>query len=104
MQRNSRAESSASPHRLPALGSRLALKKNDQPYEPLTNHAFNESELLLLDEIACRHGLTVDAVLRLLEVEAAFLGMGRRRGLFPKLRELVVEITDGGRTATKTSS
>jgi len=94
---------SASRHRLPALGSRLVSKGDTASSEPLTSHAFNESELLLLEEIASRHGVAADAVLRLLAVEASFHGMGRRRGLFPKLRELVVEVTDKSATTLESS-
>jgi hypothetical protein len=58
----------------------------------MTSHTFTESEVLLLEDVASRHGLTADDILRLLDVEASFHGMGRRRGLVPKLRELVAEI------------
>lgn len=52
---------------------------------------FSPEEASRLRAIAVSHGVSGDLLLRLLEIEAAFQGRGRRTGLLAQLSEAVLE-------------
>src|SRR4051794_40010314 len=84
---------SAGGNRLPRLGSRLSSQRClPSLIERNLLGMFSETELRLLREAAAEHGLSQASLHRLLELEASFQGMGRRRGLFPAMRQLVEEL------------
>jgi hypothetical protein len=50
---------------------------------------FDDGELRLLADLAEEHQLPPAAVLKMLRLEHGFYRSGRRKGLFPALREIV---------------
>ena len=47
------------------------------------------SDRVLLERIAREHDVPPEALLEMIDLELSFHRAGRRRGLFPKLREIV---------------
>lgn len=55
---------------------------------------YTEEEKTLLEEICKRKGIPFSAIEQLVEEEADFHGMGRRKGLFPAIRRIVEKATE----------
>ncbi len=55
---------------------------------------YNEEEKKLLEDICKRNGVPFSAIEQLIEEEADFHGMSRRKGLFPAIRRIVEKATD----------
>ena len=53
------------------------------------NLPFADNELQLLSDLAEEHKLPPESILNMLRLEHGFYRSGRRRGLFPALREIV---------------
>ncbi len=56
---------------------------------------YTHEELAILHEIAERHSVPADSVLRMIAEENEFYAMGRRRGLFPALHQIINELAEG---------
>lgn len=55
---------------------------------------YTEEEKKLLENICKRKGVPLSALEQLIEEEADFHGMGRRKGLFPAIRRIVEKATE----------
>lgn len=53
-------------------------------------------DLPVLERVAQEHGVPADALVRMIELEASFHRSGRRRGLFPALREILSKAAAAG--------
>lgn len=56
---------------------------------------YTHEELAILYETAEKHGVSADAILRMIREENAYYEMGRRRGLFPALHQIVNDVAEG---------
>jgi hypothetical protein len=54
--------------------------------------AYTGEELRILQKVSTRHGVPVEALLDLVNLEIGFHKMGRRRGLFPAIKEVVSQV------------
>lgn len=55
---------------------------------------YTDEEKTLLEEICKRKEIPFSAIEQLVEEEADFHGMGRRKGLFPAIRRIVEKATE----------
>jgi hypothetical protein len=56
---------------------------------------YTHEELAILYDIAGRNGVPAEAVLKMIREENAYYEMGRRRGLFPALHQVVNDVAEG---------
>lgn len=56
---------------------------------------YTHEELAILYEIAEKRGVGPEAVLRMIRVENDYYEMGRRRGLFPALHQIINDVAEG---------
>lgn len=56
---------------------------------------YTHDELAILYEIAEKHRVPAEVVLRMIREENAYYEMGRRRGLFPALHQIINDVTEG---------
>jgi hypothetical protein len=56
---------------------------------------YTNEELAILYEIAEKRGVPPEAVLRMIREENAYYEMGRRRGLFPALHQVINDVAEG---------
>lgn len=56
---------------------------------------YTHEELAILYEIAEKHGVSPEAILRMIREESAYYEMGRRRGLFPALHQIINDVVEG---------
>lgn len=54
--------------------------------------AFGEAEIAKLRQLCHQRGIDGDVVLRMLELEQELAGMGKRRGIRPRLRDLIDDL------------
>lgn len=66
-------------------------KKAATPEKSSIDAVYGREELDILERIADQHGVPAEAIVKLVELELGFHKMGRRRGLFPAMREVVAE-------------
>lgn len=57
-----------------------------------TAETYTEKELAILRQVSAKNDVPEDALLDLVNLELAFHKMGRRRGLFPAIREVVSRV------------
>jgi len=55
---------------------------------------YTDEEKKLLEKICKKNNIPLSSIEQLVEQEADFHGMGRRKGLFPAIRRIVEEATD----------
>lgn len=55
---------------------------------------YTDEEKTLLEKICKKNNIPLSSIEQLVEQEADFHGMGRRKGLFPAIRRIVEEATD----------
>lgn len=56
---------------------------------------YTHEELALLYEIAESKNLPPEAILKMIHEENAYYEMGRRRGLFPALHQIINDVAEG---------
>lgn len=56
---------------------------------------YTHEELAILYEIAGNNEVPAEAILRMIREENAYYEMGRRRGLFPALHQVVNDVAEG---------
>ena len=69
--------------------------KREQTKDPSVPHPYTAEELAILERVARVHQVDADRLLELVQLELGFYKMGRRRGLFPALRAVVAQETNG---------
>lgn len=78
----------------------VVLESDLAPIDRLQVHlAFGDAELAKLRRLCEDRGLDGDVVLEMLELEQSLSGMGKRRGIRPRLRELIAELAADGSVA-----
>lgn len=56
---------------------------------------YTHDELAILFETAEKHNVPAEAILRMIREENAYYEMGRRRGLFPALHQIINDVAEG---------
>jgi methyl coenzyme M reductase beta subunit len=56
---------------------------------------YTNDELAILYEVAARHKVPAEAILKMIREETAYHEMGRRRGLFPALHQIINDVAEG---------
>lgn len=64
---------------------------------------YTEDELAVLERVASAHHVPREALVEMVRLELMFHSMGRRRGLFPALRNVVQSVATSDRSAEEPS-
>jgi hypothetical protein len=55
---------------------------------------YTDEEKKILEKICQKNNIPLSAIEQLIEQEAEFHGMGRRKGLFPAIKRIIEDATD----------